>query len=91
MGLVERVLGEINHLVENQVGGLLVNAVVDTALDPLLLISIDKVLPLLLHHGGLLLGHGSPHHIAPPQRVPGQIPHNLHHLFLVDDTAVGGA
>ena len=91
MGFVEGVFREVDHLVVDGVGGLLVDAVGNTALHSLLRIAVDEVLPLLFHHCGLFLGHGAAHQIASAQRVAGQIPHNLHYLLLVDDAAVGGA
>ena len=90
VGLVKGIAGKIRHLVKNVVGCLLVNAVVDAAFNPLLLIAVDEILPLLLHHRCLFLGHGPTHQVASPQGITGQIPHDLHHLLLVHNTPVGG-
>ena len=89
MGLVEGILGEIRHIVVYLLRRLLRNPSRHAARHILLRIAVDKVLPLLLHHILLLLAHGTAHQIAPAQRIAAQVPHDLHHLLLVHDTAVG--
>ena len=90
MGLVECIFCKIYHIIEYAVGHLRVYALGDTAGNLLLLIPVDEVRPLLLHNGMLLLAHGPANQIAAPHGVPAQIPHDLHHLLLIDDTPIGG-
>ena len=91
MGLVEGVFGKIRHLVVDVVGRALLQAVVHAALHALLRIAVDEILTLLLHHRGLFLAHGTAHQVRAAHGVARQVPHDLHHLLLVDDTAVGGS
>ena len=91
MGLVESVFCKVNHLVVDVVCRLLVNAVVHTALNPFRLVAVDKVLAFLLHDRRFLLAHGTAHQVASSHSISGQITHNLHHLLLVHDTAIGRA
>ena len=51
--------------------------------------ALDEALALLRHLLGLLLAHGAAQHVGLAQRVAGQAIGDLHHLFLVDDDAVG--
>ena len=90
MGFVEGIGSEVRHLVEDPAGGLLRDPVSDAARYPLLGVSVNEVLPLLLHHLRLFLGHGSPHQVRPAQAVACQLLDDLHYLLLVNDTAVGG-
>src|SRR5699024_3049617 len=90
MGLVEGVLGKIHHLIIDFSCHLFRNSVFHTAGNALLLISVNEVVPLLFHHGLLLFTHGTAHQIASSHGVSAQIPHDLHNLLLVDNTAVGG-
>ena len=90
MGFIKSVLREVGHVVEYAAGHLLADAPGRAAGHPLLLVSVDEVGPLLLHDGLLLLAHGPAHQVAAAQGVAAQIPDDLHHLLLVDDTAVGG-
>ena len=90
VGLIEGILGEINHLIVNLLGCGLRNPICNAAGHSLFLIPVYEVLPLLLHDRGLLLRHGAAHQIAPSQRVARQLLYDLHDLLLIDDTAVGG-
>ena len=89
MRLVEGILREVDHLVIDVVRRRLIDAPRDAARDVLLRISIDEVLPLLLHDLRLLLTHGTAYEVRASHRVAGEITHDLHHLLLVDDTAIG--
>ena len=80
--LVEAVTGEFLHQVEDIAGNLFVDALLRGA--------GDENLPLLGHLLGLLLAHGAAQQVGAAQRVAGHILGDLHHLFLVDDDAVGG-
>ena len=44
---------------------------------------------LLCHLLGLFLTHRAAQEISPTQRIAGQLLRNLHHLFLVENDAVG--
>ncbi len=93
MAFIKRVGGKAGHLAENIAGNLLANAVVYTAPDltgsVLVIQSIDKILPLLLHDIGLFFTHGAPDQICPPIGKARQFPANLHNLFLINDATVG--
>ena len=90
MGLVEGILGKINHFIINLLGCLLWNAVCDTARHALLRISEDEILPFLLHDGSLFLGHGTTYQVASSQGITCQLLYDLHNLLLVDNAAVRG-
>ena len=90
MGLVERIFGEIHHHIVDLSGCLLVNAVGNTAGDILLRVAVDEVGPLFFHDGLFLLTHGTAHQIASSQSITRQITNDLHYLFLIYNTAVGG-
>jgi hypothetical protein len=79
--LVEAVTGEGLHLVEDEVGQVLLDAARHRALDE------DDA--LLGHLGRLFLAHGAAQDVGGAQRVAGQHLRDLHHLFLVQDHAVG--
>ena len=89
MGLVERIFGKIGHIVVDFIGNLLGNTIADTSGNALFFITINKVLALLGHNGGLFLGHCTAYQIASTQRIAAQIPDDLHNLLLIYDTAVG--
>ena len=89
MRLVEGILREVDHLIIDVVRRRLIDAPRDAARDVLLRITIDEVFPLLLHDLRFLLTHGTAHEVRAPHRVAGEITHDLHHLLLVDDTAIG--
>ena len=91
MRLIKGIFCKIDHLVIDMICHLLINAIVHTAYNPFLCISINEVFPFLLHHLCFLLAHGPAHQIASAHGIAGQITDDLHHLLLVDDTAVGGA
>ena len=67
-----------------------VYAVRHTAGHTLFGIPVSKVFPLLLHHILLFLAHGAAHKVASAHGIAAQLPHNLHHLLLIHDAAVGG-
>ena len=90
MGLVESIFGKIHHLVINPAGSTLRNPPRNTAGNAFLRIAKDKIRPLLFHNRLFFLAHGPAHQIAPPHGIAAQIPHNLHDLFLIDDTAICG-
>ena len=90
MGFIKGIGGEADHLIIDLIGNLLGDTIGNAALYPLFLVSIDKVLPLRLHHLCLLFGHGTAHQITSSVTVARQAPHDLHHLLLIDDAAVSG-
>ena len=90
MGLVERIFGKIHHHIVDLPCCLLVNAVGNTAGDIFLRVAVDEVGPLFFHDGLFLLTHGTAHQIASSQSITRQITNNLHYLFLIYNTAVGG-
>ena len=81
VGLVEAVLRELLHQVENLVGFFGLDAVAGTA--------VDEKFPLLAHLLGVFLAHGPAQQVAGAERKAGQHLGDLHDLFLVDDDAVG--
>ena len=91
MGLVKCIFCKVNHLIVDVVGRLLINPILHTALNALLLIAVHEIMAFLFHDRGLLLTHGPAHQVAPSHGVSGQVTHDLHDLLLVYDTAVGGA
>ena len=91
MGFIECIFGEVDHIVKDSVGHLLADPFGKAARHALFLVSVDEIHPLLLHDGMLLFTHGTAHQIASAHGVSAQIPDDLHHLLLIDDTAVGGS
>ncbi len=81
MRLVEAVVGELRHQFEDVFGLGLGDAPLDRA--------SDEALALLLHFRADLLAHGAAQEIGFAKRVARELLRNLHHLFLVDDDAVG--
>ena len=90
MRLVERVVGEVDHLVVDVRGHRLGDAVGDAAGHVFFRVPVDERLALPLHDGQFLLAHGAAHFIAAAERIARQLLHDAHHLLLVDDAAVGG-
>ena len=90
VGFVKGIFGEINHLIKDLICHLLGYTTFYAAIHTLGLIAIDKILPLFLHHVPFFLGHGTSYQVAPAKGVPGQFHDDLHYLFLINDTAVGG-
>ena len=89
MGLVKRIFRKIDHFVIDMVGCFLADSIVNTALYPFFLISVDKILTLLFHNSSLFLWHGTAHQIASSHGIACQIPNNLHYLLLIHNTPVG--
>ena len=89
MGFVERIFGKIRHLIENFIGNLFINAPGNTSRHIQRFIAINKVFPFLRHNIRFFLGHGTAHQIASSQIISGQLHNDLHHLFLINDTAIG--
>ena len=81
VGFVEAVAGEFRHQLEDIFGPCPVDAVPDRTLDE----------PRLLRRHLLLdfLAHGAAEQIGLAEREAGQHLGDLHHLFLVDDDAIG--
>ena len=73
------------------IGNLLIDPVGYTAHNTLFRISVNEILAFLFHDRCLLFRHGSSNQVTPAHGISGQIPHDLHNLFLVDDTAVSRA
>ncbi len=81
VALVEAVAGELGHQVEDAVGLLGRHALLGGAGDEPGLLQVHLLL--------FLLAHGPAQQIGLAQGVAGQDLGDLHHLFLVDDDAVG--
>ncbi len=81
MALVEAVLGEQHHLVEQLIGHLLVNAAFRCPL--------HEDAAMLLHLSHLLLTHGPTKKIGLSQGIPRQILRDAHDLLLVNHDSVG--
>ena len=88
MGFIKGIFCKFRHIVINFIGHRFRNTVSDTALNALFLISIYKIFALSSHHRCFFLRHSTAHQIAPPKTVTGKIAHNLHHLLLIDNTAI---
>ena len=89
MRLVEGIFGKVHHVFIDLSRRFLIDAPGDTAGYPFLLVSVYKIGPLLLHHRLLFLAHGTADKIASSHGIASQVSHDLHHLLLVHDTAVG--
>ncbi len=81
MALVEAITGKLLHQVEDLVGLGLADAVGQRA--------GAEDLALLGHLLGLLLAHRAAQQVGAAQRIAAQDLRGLHHLFLVDEDAVG--
>ena len=81
MALVEAVLGEQDHLVEQLVGDLGVNAT--------LRCSLHKDAAMLLHLRDFFLAHGATQQIRLAKGVAGQVLRDAHDLLLVHHDSVG--
>ncbi len=79
MALVEAVVGELREQVEDGVGSVLGDAVLDRA--------FDENRALLVHLGADFLTHGAAQQVGVAERVAGHHLCDLHHLFLIDDDA----
>ena len=81
MALVEAVFSEENHLIEQFVGDLFINAALSSTL--------NEDAAVLLHLGHFFLAHRPPEQIGLTQGVTGQILRDPHDLFLVHHDPVG--
>ncbi|MNT45730.1 hypothetical protein D3C72_1823270 [compost metagenome] len=81
MGFVETVTGELLYQVEDVTRQVRVDVVAGTA--------FNEAAPLFGHLLGLFLTHGPAQHVRATEGVAGHHLSNLHHLFLVQDDAVG--
>ena len=81
VALVEAVVGELGEQLEDRVGVVLGQPLLDGA--------VDEAVALRVHLGVDLLAHGAAQKIGLAQRIAGKVLGDLHHLFLVDDDAVG--
>ena len=87
MTLIEGIFCKVRHFIEYffcHFGG---NAVFHTARH-FIADAVNEIFPFLRHNRGFFLTHGTAHQVASSQTVSSQITHNLHNLFLIDDTAV---
>ena len=93
MGFIERVLGEVRHLVKNFVRRFFVNTVgnrAGTLHRPVLIFqTVDEIVPLLLHDIQLFLRHRTAHKIGSSVRVAGHLAADFHNLLLIDHAAIG--
>ena len=93
MRLVERILRETDHVIEDGLGSRAADAVADTARDLHLAVfvqlAVDEILLFLQHDGHFLLGHRAAHQVRTAVAVACEITHDLHDLLLIDQAAVG--
>ncbi len=87
MALIESIFCEIRHFIEYFFRFFRRNTIFHAA-GNIFSITINKYLPFLRHHRGFLFAHRAAHRVTPSQAVARQIPHDLHDLFLINDTAV---
>ncbi|CRQ25772.1 hypothetical protein PAERUG_E16_London_17_VIM_2_04_14_00132 [Pseudomonas aeruginosa] len=80
--LVEAVAGEFFHQVEDVAR--------EVGIDAVVLATLDETAALLGHFLGLLLAHRPAQHVRATEGIAGHDLGDLHHLFLVQDDAVGG-
>ena len=81
MGFVKTITGEFFHQVKNVTGKVSINVVVGT--------TFNETTALLGHFFGFFLTHGATQHISPAEGITGHDLCNLHHLFLIQNDAVG--
>ena len=81
VGFVETVTGEFFHQVENVTCKVRVNIVIGA--------TFDETATLLGHFFGFFLAHGPAQHVCAAEGIAGHDLGNLHHLFLIQDDAVG--
>ena len=89
MGFIKCIFGKVNHIIINLVCHFLIDSSCNTARNIFFRITIDKVLPLLLHYLALFLRHGTAHQVRSAPCITGEVTYNLHNLFLIYDTAIG--
>ena len=89
MGFIERVLGEVDHVVIDPVGRLRRDPLCRASRYVLLRIAVDKIAALLLHDLLFFLAHRPSDEIRASERIAAEVLHDLHDLLLVDDTPVG--
>ena len=93
MGFIESVFGEAYHLVKNFLRDGFRNAVSHTARNlhvPVFIgFTVDEVFFFLQHNVHLLFSHSPADHVGSTVGITTQIPNNLHHLLLVDQTSIG--
>ena len=86
--LVEGVVREIVDLVKNGLGHRLGDPARGAAVDAAGTVAVEERLALARDVLGLLLAHGTAHHVGLSERVPGQLLKDLDDLLLIDDAAV---
>ena len=93
MRFIEGVRCKGGHLIKELVGNFFIHAPLDCSLTLhraiLMDQSIYEIFALLLHDLMLLFGHGAAHNIRAAIGVARQLAEDLHHLLLIDHTAVG--
>ena len=93
MRFIEGVRCKGGHLIKELVGNFFIHAPLDCSLTLhraiLMYQSIYEIFALLLHDLMLLFGHGAAHNIRAAIGVARQLAEDLHHLLLIDHTAVG--
>ena len=93
MGLVEGVGREVHHFVEQLIRCFFIHAVAqrtgDEHLAGFIGLTVNESAAFRVHHFFFLLRHGPANQVRAPQGITGDVPDNLHYLFLVDHAAVG--
>ena len=88
VALIERIFCEICHFIENVLRRFRRDTIFHTA-GHFIAVAVDEFLSLLGHDVCLFLTHGTAHQVASAKAVARQVPHDLHDLFLIHDTAIG--
>jgi len=81
VGLVEAVTGKMCHQVEDFFG--------HRFFDPVVQRPGHKFFPLFIHNVELFFSHGPPQQIRLTQAESPQLAGDVHHLFLIDNNAIG--
>ena len=91
--LVERVLREADHIIEDGLRSRAADTVTDTARDfdlaVFVQLAVDEIFFFLQHDGHLLFRHRAAYQIGAAVAVACEIAHNLHNLLLIDQASVG--
>ena len=90
MGFIKGVFGKIHHGFINMAGYLCRNSFCHTAGYVFFFIAVHEILTFLLHDILFFLTHGTANQVRTAHSIAAQLLHNLHNLFLIHDTSIGG-
>ena len=88
MGFIKCVFGKVHHGIVDAVCGLLIDSVCHASFDAAALVTVHKALALRINDILLFLTHRTPDVVRLSHRVAGKLLHDLHNLFLINDTTV---